>query len=447
MTRRPGGARPDAVHSAPRAMILLCILLATPAARGAARPRPLATPLFQPVSDTRATPPDFKVALLGDQGVNAEARAVLALIKRENPSLVLLLGDLGYEGNSRRAPLRWLNQLNEILGEDLPVFSPVGNHDVRRWARYASVLVDRQEQTGGTRCSGEYGVDSSCSYQGLFFILSGAGTLPNQPDFDPHTEYLTTRLAGSEAIWKICVWHKNQRAMQVGDKSNEVGWDAYEACRGGGAIIATAHEHSYARTKTLVNMPNRLVSRDWPEPDVLMVSPGSTFVVVAGLGGRASANRNGAARSPIPTAATVSGPVSIRPTRARKPARCSSPFTSMETPERRGATSRTSMGRSSTASPFTPAEPVRHTGRRELCRRHAWDWSGGGAVARPGGQSENDGRRPLGRAGRKGRSGAGRGRSRSITFLTDRDQPRRLTCLANAGERGWAWTCPRPPGS
>ena len=97
--------------------------------------------------------------------------------------------------------------------------------------------------------------------------------------------YAFTRASPSEANWKICVWHKNQRAMQVGDKSNEVGWDAYEACRGGGAIIATAHEHSYARTKTLVNMPNRLVSRDWPEPDVLMVSPGSTFVVVAGLGG------------------------------------------------------------------------------------------------------------------------------------------------------------------
>ena len=222
MTRRPGGARPDAVHSAPRAMILLCILLATPAARGAARPRPLATPLFQPVSDTRATPPDFKVALLGDQGVNAEARAVLALIKRENPSLVLLLGNLGYEGNSRRAPLRWLNQLNEILGEDLPVFSPVGNHDVRRWARYASVLVDRQEQTGGTRCSGSTGSTRHAAIRVCSSSSPAQEPCRISPTSIPHTEYLTTRLAGSEAIWKICVWAQ-EPASDAGGRQEQRG--------------------------------------------------------------------------------------------------------------------------------------------------------------------------------------------------------------------------------
>jgi hypothetical protein len=36
--------------------------------------------------------------------------------------------------------------------------------------------------------------------------------------------------------------------MQVGVKKDAAGWGVYEACRKGGALIATAHDHSYAWT-------------------------------------------------------------------------------------------------------------------------------------------------------------------------------------------------------
>src|SRR5437764_2670549 len=72
--------------------------------------------------------------------------------------------------------------------------------------------------------------------------------------------------------------------MQVGNRPDGVGWGAYEACRKGGAIIATAHEHSYARTRTLSNTQTQTVDAAWPDANTLRVVPGSTFVFHAGLG-------------------------------------------------------------------------------------------------------------------------------------------------------------------
>ncbi|MFQ6026023.1 MAG: LamG-like jellyroll fold domain-containing protein, partial [Dehalococcoidia bacterium] len=258
----------------------------------AATPEQPPPPVFTPPSPTppptgsQATPPNFKVAFVGDQGVNRSARAVLELIKAEEPHLVLLLGDLGYQEGSSKSPLLWNVQLNDILGPNYPVFSPIGNHDVRRWSDYERLLSERQARVDGAECSGEYGVDSSCNFNGLFFILSGAGALPERINFDPHTQYVKERLSENDSIWRICTWHHNQKAMQAGGKGNEVGWDIYEECRRGGAIIATGHEHSYSRTKTLVNLREQTVNADWPEPGQLLVEPGSTFVFVSGLGGK-----------------------------------------------------------------------------------------------------------------------------------------------------------------
>jgi hypothetical protein len=59
------------------------------------------------------------------------------------------------------------------------------------------------------------------------------------------------------------------------------------------AIIATGHEHSYARTKTLTSMQKQVIDTiQHPavdgvpgKPDRLLVAPGRSFVFVSGLGG------------------------------------------------------------------------------------------------------------------------------------------------------------------
>jgi hypothetical protein len=45
-----------------------------------------------------------------------------------------------------------------------------------------------------------------------------------------------------------------QRELQLCNKYNAVGYDAYEMCRKYGAIINNAHEHSYARTHTMTDL-------------------------------------------------------------------------------------------------------------------------------------------------------------------------------------------------
>jgi hypothetical protein len=73
--------------------------------------------------------------------------------------------------------------------------------------------------------------------------------------------------------------------MQVGGKSDEMGWGVYEACRQQGAIIQTGHEHSYSRTKTLTNITAQTVDPACSGANSLCVGAGRTFVNVVGLGG------------------------------------------------------------------------------------------------------------------------------------------------------------------
>ncbi len=43
--------------------------------------------------------------------------------------------------------------------------------------------------------------------------------------------YITDQLAQTGASMRVCSIHKNQRNMQVGNKSDKVGRGPYEACR------------------------------------------------------------------------------------------------------------------------------------------------------------------------------------------------------------------------
>ena len=71
--------------------------------------------------------------------------------------------------------------------------------------------------------------------------------------------------------------------MQLGKMKDEVGWGPYEACRKGGAIIATAHEHSYARTHLMDGLESLSVASTSP---TLRIEKGKSFAFVSGLGGK-----------------------------------------------------------------------------------------------------------------------------------------------------------------
>jgi hypothetical protein len=113
-------------------------------------------------------------------------------------------------------------------------------------------------------------------------LLFGA---PDVFGSDPsvYADFFADRLQNGDATWSVCAWHKNQHLTQVGGKTDEAGWEVYERCREGGAIIATGHEHSYARTYLLSDVTHRTIAST---SDTLAVRDGASFVFVSGLGGK-----------------------------------------------------------------------------------------------------------------------------------------------------------------
>ncbi len=231
------------------------------------------------------TPVNFKIAFIGDQGLGGDALAVLSLIRSENADAVVHSGDFDYDDD----PAAWDAQINDILGQDFPYFASVGNHDENKFygsGGYQEFIEARMNRLGIT-CRGDLGVKSWLKYNGIFFVLTGPDVLGSG-----HAEYVREKLAEDNSIWSISSWHKNMRAMQVGGKSDQTGWGVYEESRKGGAIIATAHEHSYSRTHLLSSCENQTVAST---SDTLILTKdlldteedeGKTFVSVSGLAGR-----------------------------------------------------------------------------------------------------------------------------------------------------------------
>jgi hypothetical protein len=219
-------------------------------------------------------PTNFTVAFIGDTGAGSGFRSVLQLIKKQSVHMVLHQGDLGYTDFNT-----WESVLNEVLGENFPYFASAGNHDKHWSTGYGRILAERARRVGAV-CTGTYGLNAACSYQGLFFILSAGGEAGSEAH---NAQYIREQLAHAPALWRICSWHRNQQLMQVGDKIDEVGWGLYEACREGGAIIATGHEHSYARTHLMANFHTQAVAST---ANLLHLKAGESFAFVSGLGGR-----------------------------------------------------------------------------------------------------------------------------------------------------------------
>lgn len=242
----------------------------------------LATWIQAPAQDV--PPRDFKLAFIGDQGYNAQAEAVLGLVKSEGARLLIHLGDFDYGDK----PTRWESQTDKVLGPDFPQFSVIGNHDQARWAGdtgYYAYIRARMEKAGVRQYTGRLGVQCAFKYQGIFFVFTSPNVrAPDYPVPKAHDAFIKEQLALDGSLWRISAWHVNQRLMQAGGKSNEAGWPVYEESRKGGAIVATAHEHSYSRTHLLSDFTTQAVAS---RESILRLAKGRSFAFVSGLGGAA----------------------------------------------------------------------------------------------------------------------------------------------------------------
>jgi hypothetical protein len=238
------------------------------------------------------------VAFLADQGLGVDAVAVLDLIRSRGANAVVHSGDFDYGDD----PDAWDAQIDAVLGADFPYFASVGNHDESAWegpAGYQAKLEARLRRIG-IPWEGSLGVAAHIDWQGLSMVFVSPGIF--QDGDTESAPYLREHFAHSECPWRVASWHKNQRLMQAGDKGDAVGWSSYEEARRAGAIIATAHEHSYARTHLLSafstqsvagpistgsSLPIALAQDDPTTP----ADEGRSFAFVSGLGGRSIRNQ------------------------------------------------------------------------------------------------------------------------------------------------------------
>ncbi len=246
-----------------------------------------------PSTGAAPTPPaNFKVAFIGDSGSGSTFTQVLNLIDAEGAQAVLHQGDFDYGDD----PDGFFAAIDSILGPDFPYFASVGNHDAGSWDTgcgnpngcYADHLQARMSRLGVVPDDPDlndqkYAID----YQGLKVVFVGENG--SNVEF---ANFIDAQLSGDPHVWKICSWHKNQNAMQVGSKTDEMGWSVYENCLRLGALVATGHEHSYERTRTLVHMQTQSVDSSCSDPGRVCVGLGRTFVFVSGLGGQSIRNQD-----------------------------------------------------------------------------------------------------------------------------------------------------------
>ena len=235
-----------------------------------------------------APPVNFTIAFIGDQGLGPDSQAVLGLIRAEGADAVLHSGDFDYQDS----PAAWDAQITAILEPNFPYFASVGNHDASAFygpGGYQAYLAARLNRLG-IPWRGDLGVESSLTYEGIFIVQTAPGIFGAGDGL--YDLFIARELAADTARWRISSWHEDMQLMQVGGKGDETGWGVYEQSRRGGAIIATAHEHSYSRTyllsscqhQTVASLATTLVlARDDPSTPA---DEGRTFGFVSGLGGR-----------------------------------------------------------------------------------------------------------------------------------------------------------------
>jgi predicted phosphodiesterase len=217
---------------------------------------------------------DVKIAFIADQGLGTSSEAVLQLIEDEKTDIILHQGDFDYLNN----PAAWDEQTTKILGADFPQIAVLGNHDMEKATEYKSAIASRLAKSAlPITCNGTLGEQSTCQYKNIVIVSVTPGLVKNNAG-----SYINKAFASSTDTWKICSWHLNQRNFQVGNKKDEAGIEAYEACRKAGAMIVTGHEHSYSRTYLLDDVQKPHIAS---KSSNLALSPDRTFIVVSGIGG------------------------------------------------------------------------------------------------------------------------------------------------------------------
>jgi hypothetical protein len=166
----------------------------------------LKKPKYRPNKDVVKTlKPNAKVAIIGDWGTGADvAINILKQVAALKPDVLLHLGDVYFAGTEHEAKANFLDITRSILGDDIPVYSLCGNHDMYSGGGGYYWLLDQIGQEASYFC---------LQNDDWTFLAMDTGFHDNNP-FNVATNM--TELVTVDG-WSEADWHRDKIA-QAGDR-------------------------------------------------------------------------------------------------------------------------------------------------------------------------------------------------------------------------------------
>jgi len=237
---------------------------------------------------------EFKMAIIGDSGSEKEAKKVMQLT---NFDILLHLGDYEYKCNVDK-------YFDEILDSDrkYQFLGVLGNHEGAsecnsdKHERFTSRVYHQMDDSTKNSKVSCYFSDSrkmwSCKYRNMRIIGLSAG-ISGADDTKRQLSFLKEQLSKSTEDWKICAWHFYDKYYHTGkypDDGNLISKDGesfYDYCREHGAIIFSAHDHVYARTKVMSKFSSPHIDEydDSHDKEHKQIRKGATINILNGAGG------------------------------------------------------------------------------------------------------------------------------------------------------------------
>jgi hypothetical protein len=236
------------------------------------------------------------LAFVGDTSVSPfSTRALYRLIALARADALVHLGDFDYTFSADA----WDDLLTSELGRDFPVIASPGNHDTCVWQSYLAKISTRWRRSGlSDVCSGWPGVAHQCLFKGVRVVQAALGDFQRLPLehggvrlVDVLGEMLDGRGPGDPG-WTVCAWHRNQWPFRVGHLSDGAPREAFDMCRSAGAPSFAAHDHLYARTRSMASFYPPVVA-DGGAGTVISGANATGVHVIVGTGGREVSARLG----------------------------------------------------------------------------------------------------------------------------------------------------------
>ncbi|ORX80522.1 hypothetical protein BCR32DRAFT_268837 [Anaeromyces robustus] len=236
---------------------------------------------------------EYRLTIVGDTGIEKETKEVMKL--KEFDAL-LHLGDYDYRclPDDYFVNILGPNRKYEFMGV-------VGNHDTEDQCnadeakRYVANIYGEMTSRSnlGLQCQFSSSkfmwvcVHDNVRIIGLTPDIRGADSREAQLAF------LKKHLSEATEDWKICSWHYYDRYYHTGRYQSPYnlvsgeGESFYDYCKQHGAIIMSAHDHVYARTRVMSQFSKPVIDKyDGAEGGkVVQIRNGATLNLLNGVGG------------------------------------------------------------------------------------------------------------------------------------------------------------------